>query len=455
MTSPLHDDLHGPDMFKRHFARTRTCTHPTRYDVATRWTDIDGKRDGRQCAAGITFGKKRVSGMPLHSTTATSVATLSREKHMPMRLETLAIHAGQHIDPATGAVIPPIYLTTTYERAADGSYPNGYVYTRVGNPNRTMLEECLAALEGGVGAAAFGSGLAASNALLQCLRPGDHVVAPDDAYFGVTNLLRAVLAPWGLEYTRVDMRDAANVRAALRPHTKLVWIETPSNPLLKVADIEAISAIAHDAGARCVVDNTWATPFQQRPLDLGADIALHSTTKYLGGHSDVLGGALVWRTADELAERVRFLQESAGAVPSPFDSWLVLRGIQTAAYRVRAHAENATQVARFLAEHPAIERVHYPGLETHAGQAVAARQMRGFGGMLSVEVRGGEAAAMKLAAGVQIFTRATSLGGIESLIEHRASVEGPESTTPRGLLRISVGLEHPQDLIDDLRQALM
>jgi cystathionine gamma-synthase len=267
-------------------------------------------------------------------------------------------------------------------------------------------------------------------------------------------LLREVMAPWGLEYSVVDMTDPANVRAAVRPSTRLVWIETPSNPLLKIADIAAIAEIAHAASALCAVDNTWATPIQQRPLDLGADLAMHATTKYLGGHSDVLGGAVVAREASTFFERVRFLQSNGGAVPAPFDCWLVLRGIQTLAYRVRAHAEHALAVARFLVEHPRIERVHYPGLASHPGHAVAARQMRGFGGMLSIEVRGGEAAAMALAARLRIFTRATSLGGIESLIEHRASVEGPESKTPPSLLRLSIGLEHPDDLIADLEQAL-
>jgi cystathionine gamma-synthase len=371
-----------------------------------------------------------------------------------MRIETLAIHAGQDIDPATGSVIPPIYLTTTFEREADGSYPQGYIYTRLGNPNRTMLERCLTALEGGSDCAAFASGLAASGAILQALRPGDHVVAPDDAYYGVTRWLREIAGPWGLETTFVDMTDPENVHQALRPTTKLIWAETPSNPLLKVADIAALAEIAHSAGAACVVDNTWASPVLQRPLELGADLALHATTKYLGGHSDVLGGAVVARENSELFQRIRFLQGNGGAVPSPFDCWLVLRGIQTLAYRVRAHAENAGRVARFLAEHPAVERVYYPGLESHPGHAVAARQMRGFGGMLSVEVRGGQEAAMHVAARVQIFTRATSLGGIESLIEHRASIEPPGSRTPPGLLRVSVGLEHPDDLVEDLRQAL-
>jgi cystathionine gamma-synthase len=371
-----------------------------------------------------------------------------------MNIETIAIHTGQEIDPTSGSVIPPIYLSTTFERAEDGSFPHGYIYTRSGNPNRTMLERCLTALEGGADCAAFGSGMAAAMSVFQALRPGDHVIAPDDAYHGVTRLLREVMVPWGLEYTPVDMNDPANVRAALRPSTRLVWIESPSNPLLKVADIAAIAAISHEAGALCAVDNTWATPILQRPLALGADLSIHATTKYLGGHSDVLGGAVVTHEASPLFERVRFIQGNGGAVPSPFDCWLILRGIRTLAYRVRAHADHAMRVARFLESHPQIERVYYPGLESHPGHAVAARQMCGFGGMLSITVRGGEAAAMGLAARVKIFTRATSLGGTESLIEHRASVEGPESKTPPSLLRLSIGLEHPDDLIADLDQSL-
>ncbi len=372
-----------------------------------------------------------------------------------MKIETIAIHAGQEPDPTSGAVIPPIYLSTTFERAEDGNYPHGYVYTRAGNPNRTMLEQCLTALEGGADCAAFGSGMAAAMSVFQALRPGDHVIAPDDAYHGVTRLLRELMLPWGLEYTPVDMDDPANVRAALRPSTRMVWIESPSNPLLKVADIAAIAEIAHEVGATCAVDNTWATPIFQRPLGMGADLAIHATTKYLGGHSDVLGGAVVTREVGPLFERVRFIQGNGGAVPSPFDCWLILRGIRSLAYRMRAHADHAMQVARFLDAHPQIERVHYPGLASHPGHAVAARQMcGGFGGMLSVAVRGGQTAAMGVAARVKIFTRATSLGGTESLIEHRASVEGPESKTPQNLLRLSVGLEHPADLIADLAQAL-
>lgn len=371
-----------------------------------------------------------------------------------LKIETIAIHAGQEIDPATGSVIPPIYLSTTFERAADGSFPHGYMYTRNGNPNRAMLEHCLNALEGGVECAAFGSGLAATMSIFQALQPGDHVIAPDDAYHGVSRLLREIMAPWGLTSTVVDITDLATVRAALQPKTRMIWIETPSNPRLKVADIAAIAGIAHAAEALCVVDNTWATPIQQRPLELGADLVLHATTKYLGGHSDVLGGAVVTRELSPAFERIRFLQANGGAVPSPFDCWLVLRGIQTLAYRVRAHADHALQVARVLADHPRVERVHYPGLESHPGHAVAVRQMRGFGGMLSIEVRGGETAAMAVAGRLQIFTRATSLGGIESLVEHRASVEGPESKTPPSLLRLSIGLEHPDDLIADLQSAL-
>nr|WP_044199948.1 aminotransferase class V-fold PLP-dependent enzyme [Oscillochloris trichoides] len=371
-----------------------------------------------------------------------------------MKFETMAIHMGQTPDPTTGAVIPPIHLSTTFERAEDGSFPQGYIYTRLGNPNRTMLETCLAALEGGAECAAFSSGQAAAMSIFQTLRPGDHVVAPDDAYHGITRLLRELMTSWGVEYSLVDMNDPANVQAALRPNTRMVWMETPSNPLLKVADIATIAALSHAAGAVCVVDNTWATPMLQRPLELGADLVLHATTKYLGGHSDVLGGAVIGREVGPLWERLRFLQANGGAVPSPFDCWLILRGVRTLAYRMRAHCTHAHQIAEALSQHPQIEALHYPGLPSHPGHEVAARQMHDFGGMLSIQVRGGEAAAMRVAARVKIFTRATSLGGAESLIEHRASIEGPHSTTPANLLRLSVGLEHPDDLLADLEQAL-
>ena len=369
-------------------------------------------------------------------------------------LETLAVHAGRRPDPATGAVMPPIHLSTTFERAADGTYTDGFVYTRSENPNRRALEECLAALEGGAEAAAFSSGMAASAAIFQTLGTGDHVIFPDDVYFGTSRLLREVLGPWELAYSVVDMTDLAAVRAAVRPQTKLIWVETPSNPLLKISDIAAIAEIAHAAGARCAVDNTWPSPAGQQPLALGADLVMHATTKYLGGHSDLLGGAVIARTSDAFFERIRLVQTVGGAVPSPFDCWLLMRSIRTLPYRLRAHTENAQRVAEFLASHPAVAVVHYPGLPTHPGYAVAQRQMKLSGGMLSIQVHGGAAEAMAVAARVQLFTRATSLGGIESLIEHRASVEGPHSTTPANLLRISIGLEHPDDLIADLRQAL-
>jgi len=371
-----------------------------------------------------------------------------------MQLETLAIHAGQAPDPTTGAVMPPIHLSTTFERAPDGSYPGGYVYTRSENPNRAALEQCLAALEGGDAAAAFSSGMAAIAAVFQALAPGDHVLFPDDAYFGAGRLLRELMAPWGLTYSVVNMADLEAVRAAVRPQTRLIWVETPSNPLLKIADIAGVAAIARAAGARCAVDNTWPSPVGQQPLALGADLVMHATTKYLGGHSDLLGGAIVARTADEFFERIRLVQTVGGATPSPFDCWLLTRSIRTLPYRMRGHSENAQRVAEFLAEHPAAQTVHYPGLPTHPGYEIARRQMSLFGGMLSIQVHGGAEEAMRVAGRVQLFTRATSLGGVESLIEHRASVEGILSTTPPNLLRISVGLEHPDDLIADLAQAL-
>lgn len=373
---------------------------------------------------------------------------------MTQHVETLAVHAGRRHDDPSGAVMPPIQLSTTFERGADGSYPTQYVYTRSENPNRIALEECLASLEGGEAAAAFASGMAAIAAILQALGPGDHVLLPDDLYHGTRRYVSEVLGPWGLASDFIDMSDAANVAAARRPNTRLVWVETPSNPLLKIADIAAIAEIAHAGGALVAVDNTWATPIGQQPLALGADLVMHATTKYLGGHSDILGGAVISRRKDEFFERLSTIQKIGGAVPAPFDCWLLLRSIRTLPYRVRAHTANAGAVAHFLAEHPAVEAVHYPGLPQHPNHAVAAAQMRLFGGMLSVQVRGGQAEAMAMAAKVKLFTRATSLGGVESLIEHRASIEGPHGKTPANLLRISVGLEHPDDLIADLAQAL-
>lgn len=371
-----------------------------------------------------------------------------------MRIETLAVHAGHEPDPATGAVTPPIHLSTTFAREIDGSYRAGFVYSRYANPNRSSLEECLATLEEGAGAACFASGSAATTAVFQSLGAGAHVVAPDDAYFGTTRLLRDLFGPWQVELSVVDMTDLESVERAIRSTTRLVWVETPSNPLLRVVDIAALAELAHSHSAICVVDNTWASPVLQRPLSLGADVSMHATTKYLGGHSDVLGGALVWRSDGPLAQRLRTIQSSAGAVPSPFECWLTLRGVRTLPWRMQAHSANALRLAEYLTSHERIEAVHYPGLSHHAGHAIAARQMSAFGGMLSLQVRGGREAAMAVAGKLRIVTRATSLGGTESLIEHRASVEGPGSRAPENLLRLSVGLEHIDDLIEDFDQAL-
>ena len=372
-----------------------------------------------------------------------------------MHIETLAVHAGRRVDPATGAVAMPIHTSTTFERDPDGSYPRGYLYARNANPTREALEACLAALERGAAAAAFASGSAATASIFQALAPGDHVVAPHDAYHGTGRLLRETFARWDLETTFVDMTDPAEVERALRPATRLVWVETPSNPMWKVSDIRVLAALAHAAGARCVCDNTVATPVGQSPFELGADLIVHATTKYLGGHGDLMGGAVVARAADdELFQRIRTVQAAGGAIPSPFDCWLVLRGIQTLPWRVHAHADNAMKLATFLAGHHRVEAVHYPGLPSHRAHALAARQMRSFTGMLSFQIRGGAADALAVAAKVRVFTRATSFGGPDSLIEHRASVEGPDTRTPENLLRVSVGLEHADDLITDLEEAL-
>ncbi|MFC1465202.1 MAG: trans-sulfuration enzyme family protein [Candidatus Brachytrichaceae bacterium NZ_4S206] len=372
-----------------------------------------------------------------------------------MKLETLAVHAGREVEPATHAITPSITLSTTFERAEDGSFPGGHIYTRNSNPNRDALERALAALEGGAVAAAFASGNAATSAVLQALSPGDHVIASTETYYGTRAVLTGALRRWGLQADFVDMTDPTNVARAMRPATRLVWVETPSNPRLRLTDITAAAEIAHAGGARLVCDNTFATPVLQRPLALGADLVVHSTTKYIGGHSDVLGGCVVAKADDDFMGRVRAYQVFGGAAPSPFDCWLLLRSLPTLPYRVRAQSEGALRVATFLAAHPQVAVVHYPGLPAHPGHAIARRQMQGgFGGMLSFQVRGGEAEAMAVAARVRLITRATSLGGVESLIEHRASVEGPESSAPRDLLRLSVGLEHPDDLTADLAQAL-
>jgi cystathionine gamma-synthase len=373
-----------------------------------------------------------------------------------MKIETRAVHAGRRIDPATGAVTQPIHLSTTFERGPDGEYPLGFSYSREGNPNRRALEECLADLEGGKEALVFSSGLAVGTAVLQGLEPGDHIIVADDVYWAFRRVIGDVFGKSGLETSYADMSDLDALRAALRPNTRLVWLETPSNPLMKIADLAAVARIVREAGPHAITicDGTFATPVLQRPLDCGIDMVAHSTTKYMGGHSDVVGGALVTRHDNYLFERARRAQKYGGAVPSPFDCWLILRGVDTLPYRVRAHAENAMQVARFLAGHARVETVHYPGLPGHPGHAIAARQMSAFGGMLSFQVRGGREDAMAVAARCGLFIRATSLGGAHSLIEHRASIEGRQTRTPQNLLRLSIGLEHADDLIEDLAQAM-
>ncbi len=369
-------------------------------------------------------------------------------------LETLLAQAGCGPDPSTGALVAPIHLSTTFERASDGSYPQGYVYSREANPTRQQFEATLAALEGGRACAAFASGMAAANAVFQALRPGDHVILPDDIYHGVRHLVATVFAPWGLRHTQVDLTDLDALEAALRPETRLVWAETPSNPMLKITDLRAVAERAHAADALLLVDSTWTTPLLQRPLDLDADLVLHAVTKYLGGHSDVLGGALVARADVAFFARLRALQRGAGPVMDPFSAWLALRGMRSLAARLRLQCTTARRLAAFLDEHPKVARVHYPGLPAHPGHAIAQRQMRDFGGMLAFEVRGGQDEAMAVAARVGVFKRATSLGGTESLIEHRASIEAPPTRTPETLLRCSIGLEHVDDLLEDLSQAL-
>ena len=371
-----------------------------------------------------------------------------------MRFETIAVHAGMHVDPETGALAPPIHLSTTFERDAEGGTPRGFSYIRDANPTQTRLEEALAAIDSAPAALAFASGMAAGTALLQALPGGSHVVLPADSYYAYRRLSVELGSLWNLTFDVVTMHDENAVRAVLRDETRLLWLETPSNPLLQVVDISRFAAMARDRGALTVVDGTFATPALQRPIELGADFVLHSTTKYLGGHSDVQGGALAFARRDEFFERVDQVRQLTGAVASPFSSWLVMRGIRSLAARMRVHSANATAVASFLARHRRVEAVFYPGLETHPGHETARRQMSDFGGMLSFLVRGGRAEALAVAGKAKVFTRATSLGGVESLIEHRASSEGPESQTPQNLLRLSVGLEHPEDLLADLEQAL-
>lgn len=381
------------------------------------------------------------------------------EHQLPQGFETLAIHAGQEADPQTGAVVTPIYQVSTYKQDGVGGLRGGYEYSRSANPTRTALEECLAALEGGARGLAFASGLAAEDTLLRTiLKPGDHIVIPNDAYGGTFRLFAKVLTRWGVEFSVANTQDLSTVREALRPNTRAVWVETPSNPLLGITDLTALAEIAHGAGALLVVDNTFASPYLQQPIALGADAVVHSTTKYMGGHSDVVGGALVLAEAG-LGEEVAYHQNAMGAVSGPFDAWLVLRGIKTLGVRMDRHSSNAERVAELLAGHPRVSQVLYPGLPEHPGHDIAAKQMKAFGGMVSFRVNGGEEAAVEVCNRAQLFTLGESLGGVESLIEHpgrmtHASVAGSALEVPADLVRVSVGIESIDDLLADLQQAL-
>ncbi|ORV43341.1 cystathionine gamma-synthase [Mycolicibacter engbaekii] len=379
--------------------------------------------------------------------------------HCTAGLSTTAVHSGFRPDPATGAVNVPIYASSTFAQDGVGGLRGGFEYARTGNPTRAALETALAAVEQGRFGRAFGSGMAATDCALRAmLRPGDHLIIPDDAYGGTFRLIDKVFTQWGVAYTPVALSDLDAVRAAVTGTTRLIWVETPTNPLLSIADIAGIAAIGKEAGARVLVDNTFASPALQQPLTLGADVVLHSTTKYIGGHSDVVGGALV-TSDEELDTAFAFLQNGAGAVPGPFDAYLTLRGLKTLVLRMQRHSENAAAIAEFLSGHPAVSQVRYPGLAEHPGHRVAAAQMRAFGGMVSVRMRGGRAAAEKLCAGTEIFILAESLGGVESLIElpgamTHASTAGSQLEVPEDLVRLSVGIEDIDDLIGDLKQAL-
>jgi cystathionine gamma-synthase len=417
-------------------------------------------------AASVEHNRAAVPGVPAAAPVLATLIGVSDDATTDgpgHGFSTRAIHAGQQPDPTTGAVITPIYQVSTYAQDGVGGLRGGYEYSRSANPTRTALQDCLASLERGAAGFAFASGLAAEDTLLRAVcRPGDHAVVPDDAYGGSYRLFARVAEPWGLAHTPVDLSDVEAVRAAVRPgSTRVVWVETPTNPLLGIADIAALAEVAHEAGALLVVDNTFATPYLQVPVDLGADVVVHSTTKYAGGHSDVVGGALVVAPSPvvpDLAERIAFSQNAMGAVAGPFDAWLVLRGLKTLAVRMERHCDNAERVAAFLQGHPAVDQVLYPGLREHPGHDVAARQMRRFGGMVSFRL-GSVAQALAVCERTRVFTLAESLGGIESLVEHpgrmtHASVAGSVLEVPDDLVRLSVGIEDVEDLLADLEQAL-
>jgi len=372
-----------------------------------------------------------------------------------MKKETIAVHGSHLKDETAGAIAAPVFLTTTFERALDGSYPKGHMYSRNSNPNRTALEKGLAALEGASRGFAFGSGLAAVNAVFQCLQSGDHILMPEVGYYASYKLAEEILGPWGLEVTQVDMTDLAAVEKAVQKNTKLIWAETPANPMLSITDIKGLSAIAKKHGLKLGVDNTLGTPVLQNPIAQGADIVMHATTKYIGGHSDIMGGAVLLKEDDEWAKRIERVQILMGATPNPLDCYLLARGLKTLPLRMREHSANALELAKRLKKHPKVEKVHYPGLESHPQHALAKAQMpQGFSGMIALQVKTGETETREMAGKLQIFQQATSLGGVESLVEHRKSIEGPQSTTPGNLLRFSIGLEHVDDLWADLEQAL-
>ncbi|SFH02612.1 trans-sulfuration enzyme family protein [Pedobacter insulae] len=370
-----------------------------------------------------------------------------------MKPETKAIHALNHTEAATGDVSMPISLSTTFYRAEDGGYPGGHMYSRVSNPNRSALESVITALEFGAETCTFSSGNTAGMAVFQALDPGSHIIAPDDMYWGFKKQLQSMFSTT-LSFDFIDLTAIENIDSYVKPETKMIWVETPSNPLLKISDIEAIGKICKQHHLILACDSTFASPMLQNPLTLGADIVMHSTTKYIGGHSDVLGGSLTTATVNPFWEKIRNIQQIGGAVQSPFDCYLLLRSIKTLAYRIKGHCENAMELAKYLAAHPKVEFVYYPGLISHPQHEIAKKQMKNFGGMLSILVTGGAESARKVVNSVQLFSQATSLGGVESLIEHRASVEGPDTKTPQNLIRISVGLEHVDDIKEDLNQAL-
>jgi cystathionine gamma-synthase len=373
-----------------------------------------------------------------------------------MKKETQAIHSTNLVDETAGAIATPIFLSTTFLRDADGSYPKGHMYSRNSNPNRDALEKGLAVLEGGAKAFAFASGLAAVSAVFQCMKSGDHVLMPSVGYYASMKLADEIMGPWGLQMSQVNMEDLDAVQAAIQPNTKLIWVETPANPLLGISDIQAISSLAHSQGIKVAVDNTMATPILQNPIQFGADIVMHATTKYIGGHSDVLGGAIIVQNDDEWSARLKRVQILMGATQNPLDCYLLARGLKTLPLRMREHSASALALAQRLEKHSAIEQVHYPGLPSHPQHALAKRQMpHGFSGMISIQIKGDEGNARRVASELKLFQQATSLGGVESLVEHRRSIEGPDSKTPGNLLRLSIGLEHIDDLWEDLNTSLM